>query len=156
MSGYLREFLADAKKLGFVPDGTNGNGHVRLVNHDTGARYNAPSTPSDWRSVRNAIATLERISGRKLPRQHAGKHHHHRVTPLDVHRTATETRVCAEVDDLLAQADTLRHQFAALIAAPNQGRDQVAGARKLLTEYETLRRCLEMRHRIIGPITGEE
>lgn len=154
MTGYLRDFLKDAEKLGFTFDGYDGRGHIRLINHATGVHYPMAATPSDWRSRRNAISDLERLSGRKLARPNAGKHRHVKVTPLDPHMSATEMSVCAEIRTLLGQAETLRKRFAAL--TDNPCRDHVSEARKTLARYEELRTQLQHRHRIIGPITAAE
>jgi hypothetical protein len=72
MSNNNRQFLKSAAQLGFVFVGYNGRGHLRLHNPDIGVHYFAAKSPSDWRSHRNAIVAMQRLSGRKLPRN--GKH----------------------------------------------------------------------------------
>ena len=58
---------AAAKKLGYKFAGYDGSGHIVWA-HPNGARYSTAATPSEWRGVRNAIAALERLSGRKIAR----------------------------------------------------------------------------------------
>ena len=79
MNRIARETVALAETLGFTFDGYDGRGHVVLALPD-GTRTSIPATPSEYRSQRNQIATLERLSGRKLPR------HNHRRS-----RKASET-----------------------------------------------------------------
>lgn len=62
-----REIIELAAQLDFTFVGYDGNGHIELK-HKSGARATVASTPSDYRSRRNELATLERIAGRKLPR----------------------------------------------------------------------------------------
>jgi hypothetical protein len=66
MSNTRRQFLKSAEQLGFMFTGLTGRGHLRLHNPDIGVHYYAAYSPSDWRSHRNAIAAMQRLSGRKL------------------------------------------------------------------------------------------
>lgn len=72
MSNNRQKFLKSAEQLGFILIGYTGRGHLRLHNPDIGVHYFAAYSPSDWRAGRNAIAAMQRLSGRKLPRN--GKH----------------------------------------------------------------------------------
>ena len=110
-AGYLPEFLAQAEQLGFSLDGHTGHGHPRLRNGN-GDSVVIARTPSDFRSRRNALALLERLSGRKLPRSNSGKHRHRRQTQLDTTLSPTEKVASEQVDALVAEADSLRRRFA--------------------------------------------
>lgn len=67
MNSQAREIVALAEQLGFTFDGYDGSGHVILSLPD-GQRTSIPATLSEYRGRRNAVAALERLSGRKLPR----------------------------------------------------------------------------------------
>jgi hypothetical protein len=152
MSGYLHQFLKDAAQLGFIFDGYDGRSHVRLHNSDTGDRYSAALTPSDWRSTRNAIATLERLSGRKLPRQRNGKYRHRKQARLDTALSPAEQRASDQVAALLAEADLVRRRIDQPAAEPT--RCAAAEMRRALARYEHLRGRLAQLHHIIDPIEG--
>jgi len=146
----LRQFLHDAQQLGFVFAGYSGGNHVRLHNPDTGDHYSAAYTPSDWRSRRNAIATLERLSGRKLPRQRNGKHQHRKVSQLDTTLSPAERRASDQVAALVEEAESVHRRIKYL--ASKQTRDAAAEMRRALAKYGHLRRRLEQLHRIIPPV----
>ena len=152
MSGYLREFLKDAELLGFTFAGYDGNNHVRLRNEATGATYPAPFSPSDWRSCKNNIAALERMSGRKLPRQRTGKYRHRRQTQLVTELSPAEQQTSGQVAALLEEADSVRRRIAQLVAEPS--RDAAAEARRAIAKYSQLRRRLEQLHHVLPPITA--
>lgn len=67
MNGQVREFLTKVEAIGWRFDGYLGSDHVRVV-HDDGHRATLPATPSEYRSLLNSLATLERLCGQKLPR----------------------------------------------------------------------------------------
>jgi hypothetical protein len=152
MSGYVREFLRDAELLGFSFIGFSGSNHLLFFNPDSGAHYSAACSPSDWRSRRNAIAQLERLSGRKLPRHKNGKHRHHRQTQLDTTLTPVEQRAAEKVAALVEEATSVRRRVEHLAAQPT--RAAAAETRRALTKYEHLRRRLAQLHHIIDPIEG--
>src|SRR5437588_800 len=77
-----------------------------------------PLTPSDWRSRRNTIADLQRIAGRKLPRQNAGKHRHRRQAQLSTSLSPAERRASDLVAELVDEAGALRRRIGELIAEP--------------------------------------
>jgi hypothetical protein len=133
MTGDLRSFLKDAERLGFIPIGHDGRGHIRLENRDTGQRYSTGSTPGDHRSRRNALADLERLSGRRLPRVNAGHHRHRRQAQLCTELSPTEAERSREIDDLAAEADVLCSRFAELVATPS--RAAAAEARLVLQQH---------------------
>lgn len=152
MSGYRREFLRDAEKLGFSLVGFDGRNHFRLYNEQIGVSYSAAFSPSDWRSRRNAVAAMQRLSGQKLPRQKNGKHRHRKQTQLDTALSPAEQRASAEVAALIAEADSVRQRITHLMANPS--RDAAAEMRRALTKYGHLRRRLAQLHHNIAPIGG--
>ena len=68
MSGDLQNLLRKAAELGFTrrPE-LDGGGHI-ILEHTNGQTYRCPSTPSEYRSLRNTLAALEWIAGQKLDR----------------------------------------------------------------------------------------
>jgi hypothetical protein len=148
--GDLRQFLRDAEQLGFVLTGRDGRNHIRLHNPDSGQSYSAAYSPSDWRSTRNAIAALERLSGRKLPRPKNGKHQHRRQIQLVTELSPAEKRTCRQVAALIEEADSVRRRIDHLMTEPT--RDAAAEMRRALTKYGHLRSRLEQLHHIIPPI----
>jgi|GEM_PF-3307738 len=154
MNGALREFLKDAEQLGFMFAGYNGKNHVQLQ-HINGYRYAAPLTPSDWRSRRNTIADLQRISGRKLPRQNAGKHRHRRQAQLNTTLSPAERQASDLIAELVDEADTIAQRIDQLRAEPPTTRS-AAEMRRHLTRHRSLRSQLRQMHRIVPPIDGTE
>ncbi len=152
MSSYLREFIEDAERLGFTFAGIDGNNHVRLRNEETGDVCPIARTPSDWRSGKNSIAALERLSGRKLPRQKTGKYRHRRQTQLVTVLSPAEQQTSDLVAALLEEADSVRSRIRELAAEPSRG--AAAQARRALTQYSQLRRQLEQLHHVLPPITA--
>lgn len=67
MNRDVRELVQKAEQLGFRYAGVAPGGHIALV-HENGQTYYTAASPSDYRGQKNAIAELERIAGRKLPR----------------------------------------------------------------------------------------
>ena len=153
MSSYRHELLKDAKQLGFAFDGFDGHGHIRLRHQQTGVRYSVPATPGDRRGFKNSLSDLERLAGQRLPRPNNGHYRHHRQNQLDTTLSPSEQQKSGEVDDLVAQAELLRRRFAELTAAPS--RAAAIEARRILPEYEQLRRLLAQRHRIIDPLAPD-
>jgi hypothetical protein len=150
MSSYLHDLLDQAGKLGFTPDGRDGRGHVRLRNADTGDLYSVAFSPSDRRSLRNSISHLERLSGRKLPRDNSGKHQHRRQSQLDTTLSPAEQQASELVAALVAEAESVRRRIGQLAAVPT--RDAIAEMPRAIAKYAHLRRRLAQRHHIIDPI----
>jgi hypothetical protein len=149
MSSYLRDLLNQAEKLGFAPVGRTGNGHVRLRNTATGADYSAAFSPSDTRTLRNTLKHLERLSGRRLPRDNSGKHRHHRQSQFDPTLSPAEERASEQVASLVAEAESVRARIGQLAAHPT--RDAIAEMRRAIAKFEHLRRRLaELHHHIDG------
>jgi hypothetical protein len=149
MGSNLHDLLDQAGKLGFTPAGRDGNGHVRLRNADTGDLYSVAFSPSDRRSLRNSISHLERLSGRKLPRDNSGKHRHRRQSQLDTTLSPAEQQASELVAAPVAEAESVRRRIGHLAAEPT--RDHVAEMRRAITKFEHLRRRLaHMHHHIDG------
>lgn len=145
MASERTEHLKSVNALGFVVDGVDGCGHVQVHHPATGARYSVASSPSDWRARRNELAELERIAGKKLPRQKSGKYRCRRQEVADFEKTQAELDAAVEIDELLLEAEELRLQFAAL--PPTHG--AIAEARKVVERFEAIRDRLAERYRII-------
>ena len=153
MSSDLRDFLADARTLGFIPIGRDGGGHIRLYNAGTGQRYSAVSTPGDHRSRRNDLADLERLSGRRLPHQKSGKYRHRRERVVSFEKTPAELAASAEVDELVTEAEGLRVRVHQL---PDT-RSAIAEAHKLVQRFEAIRDLLAHRYyRVIPSLDAVE
>jgi hypothetical protein len=151
--GWLRQFCTKVQPLGFEFDGYNGTGHP-VFRNAAGETCTTSLTPSDWRGELNAIAAMERMSGRKLRRDNAARYHHLRVAKTDMRKSQGEQKASGLVDGLLAEAAELRNQWDELIS----GEDRTAAlkARKVLSAYEVLRVELDALHRIIPPINGDK
>jgi hypothetical protein len=150
MSNELSRFLTNVRALGYVVDGNDGNGHIRLRSEQTGDYYWASRTPSDYRARRNEIAELERLSGRKLPRQRAGKYRCRRQEVSDFEKTPAERTAAAEIDELVAEAEELRLQFAEL----RHTRDGIAEDRRIIERFEDIRDRLAHQYYRIIPSLG--
>lgn len=69
----IAELVDWARPLGWRFTGYAKSGHV-ILEHDNGKRYHVASTPSEYRTVANIKAELERQAGRKVSRPKAGKY----------------------------------------------------------------------------------
>lgn len=148
----MRDFISSAERLGWTYVGLDGRGHPRFHNDTTGESYSAPSTPSDWRSMRNCLANLERLSGRKLPRPNAGHFRQRPTSILALKKSSLERLRGVEMDWLVAEADWLRGTFHDLAEAEVKDYPVITEARKVMHRYEHIRRILQDHHRIIPPI----
>lgn len=149
----FRNLLKSAHQLGFDFLEFDGNGHPKLKHRDTGDTVTVAYTPSDWRSHKNSIALLERISGRKLPRPKAGHYRHTRVQSVKLKRTRAEAKAADTVDRLLTETQALQQQWDRLVTEPST-RENADEARGVLARYDHLRTILAGYHRILPPITG--
>lgn len=70
----VKEIIDWAVAHGWTYEGKPGGHHK--IRWTDGTLYSLPSTPSEYRSLKNAKAELERITGAKFPRQKAGKLRH--------------------------------------------------------------------------------
>jgi hypothetical protein len=152
MNADTRDFISSVERLGWTYIGIDGRGHPRFHNDTTGESYSAPSTPSDWRSMRNCLAQLERLSGRKLPRPNAGHYRQRRTPMLDIKKSDLERLRGQEIDWYAAEAAELRGRFHDLAGAEVKDYIVVTEARKVMNRYEHIRRVLADNHRIIPSI----
>lgn len=148
MADDLSRLIDEAKKIGFEYAGQDGRNHIVLVNGDL--RYTTSFTTSDWRAHQNALRDMERMSGRKLPRQKTGKYRFKPSTPSSMRLSAEEIRDGAEVDNLLANAESMRQRFRELAKSANRREVQVA--RQLLEDFERVKEALADHHRVVDPI----
>jgi predicted RNA binding protein YcfA (HicA-like mRNA interferase family) len=72
MHKVVKEIVDKAQKIGWRYVGLNGAGH-HVLKHENGAEETLPATPSEYRGMQNALLTLERKAGQKLPRPKAGR-----------------------------------------------------------------------------------
>jgi hypothetical protein len=153
MRSELRQFLNAAEQLGFEFVGYDGNNHLRLRNNETGDSYSTALTPSEYRSRRNALADLERISGRKLPRANAGHYRgQRRRAMMDTERSKAERQRGHEVEKLVTEAEELHQRFHQLAEVAVKDYAVITEARKVLLRYEDIRLILAESHRIIPSI----
>lgn len=139
MHSDARELIELAKQLGFVFSHVDGHGHVRLV-HENGKAASIASTPSDHRSRRNELARLERIAGRKLPRQKRRKSHKRiESTGFSVDVAARECNGWhAEHDDEIAELFEQRDDDIAAARQYARSRGQLRLIPPLLTRIAQL------------------
>lgn len=150
MNSELRQFLSSAEQLGYTFVGLNGGGHPILHNETTGVSYCVPSTPSDWRSMQNCMADIERLAGRKLPRPNAGHYRHRRQRQLDTRLSDAEKQRGSQVEALAMEAESLRRRFEELTFDAKLS--NVDEARAVVRRFEHIRRVLSSAHRIIPSI----
>lgn len=122
MNSISKKILRAAEQLGFELTGEQtGSGHLVLT-HPNGARCIIPATPSDWRGARNAIATLERMAGKKLPRVN---HHRGRKSAkvVDPQVEAARRRHAAEYQARLEGEQRRQTEIQATEAAERRRRE---------------------------------
>lgn len=138
MNRDARELVALAEQLGFTLKGYAGSGHPVLA-HPSGAEVTIPATASDWRSRRNAIAQMERISGQKLPRAKSRRSRKaDQQSGFSLASAAKASRAWHEESD--AQIDALWSTRDALIAdarAAARDRGRLRCIPKILAEIES-------------------
>ncbi|AFO10174.1 hypothetical protein TAJ_50 [Mycobacterium phage Taj] len=148
-----RELVKLAALLGFDEVQVTKRGHPRFYNRDIDRFYVASFTPSDWRSRKNAVGEMERMSGRKVPRQKAGKIRHQQAHRSNLRMTAREQAASTEADDLEHRAEELRSEIADLIAEGTNAAYCAAAPRA--REFADIRLQLEQRYyRIIPPLSA--
>lgn len=148
--GWLRRFCTKAQQLGFEFQGYNGSGHPKFVHTASGTVLVTSLTPSDWRVERNTIADMERISGRKLPRDNAAHYSHKRVQRSNLCKTVNEIRACDEIDRLVSETESMRQRLQ--ILTERNSRASAEEARRLVRKFEICRQELAHRHRHIDPL----
>lgn len=146
-----KDLLRQAKLLGFEFVRVRSGGHVELHNAEVNKSFTTSATPSDWRSYRNALSQMERLSGRKLPKSRSGHFSHKRVSQSDFRRSDLEQQRCDEADELLSEADTLRDEFACLAGEPIS-RSAAQRCRQIVRRYSEIEKRLSAVYRTIPPI----
>lgn len=68
-----KQMLDFALAHGFTDEGIQGNGHRRL-RHSSGEIVWLPSSPSDWRGLRNTEAAMRRIAGVRDDKPRSGRY----------------------------------------------------------------------------------
>lgn len=129
----VRELVEKAKLIGFHNTGKDGNGHYVLVN-ENGQTQRVPSTPSEYRSLDNAVSAMERKSGRKIPRQNAAKYSYKRVRSSDFSRSSSEHMGIERRNKVIDEAEALRHEIYELAAGPIT-RGSASRARRLIERF---------------------
>ena len=142
MNGNTREFLDAAGKLGWSYAGIDGRGHIRLHHQASGQSYSASLTPSEYRSRRNTLADLERLSGRKLPRPNAAHHRHKRQPITAMRRSEEEERQLRIIDGLIREADEIRDTFTEASLAGEWS----ANLKQLMVRHNVIRETLASRY----------
>jgi predicted RNA binding protein YcfA (HicA-like mRNA interferase family) len=66
--GLKRELMMMMRELGFAQIRRTGSGHI-CWRHPSGVRYVTPSSPSDYRGIRNARADIRRALAASTLRQ---------------------------------------------------------------------------------------
>lgn len=148
---FLRDFSRKAAQLGFIFSGYTGTNHPKYYNAAVDATVTTALTPSDYRGQRNAISDMERLSGRKLPRDNSGHHRWVKVKSLNTQLSEVERQTLERVNELLDEAEYLQDQWHVLVAGP-ANRTAVAEAREVMERYEQVRHQLESLHRVIPPL----
>ncbi len=62
----LREFMRDEKEHGWTLVGRAGSGHFIAQHQITGTKVFLPSTPSDYRTMRNCRAKMRQLEKAKV------------------------------------------------------------------------------------------
>lgn len=57
-----REDIKLALELGWYHVGHTGSGHLQFAHNATGIKWSCPCTPSEWRTIKNNIAWLRRVT----------------------------------------------------------------------------------------------
>lgn len=61
MNKEVKNFLADAEKIGFRLVCVTGRKHLRLQHDETGVLYFTGGTPSDVKARKNALSEMKRL-----------------------------------------------------------------------------------------------
>lgn len=149
MPTWLRRFAeTKARPLGFEFVGYQGNGHPRFYNADKGVYFTTALTPSDWRGEKNSVADMERLSGRKLPRQKAGRARHVKVPQARFRLSDSEKSAQSHIDQLLTRAERLAERW-------DKVKDDLRfneEAHAILLDFEEIEAKLRDFRRVIPPL----
>lgn len=128
----VRRLLNAAESLGGTYEGKDGRGH-HVIDFG-GQRYSVACSPSEWRGLRNAISDMERITGRKVPRQKSGRYSHG--------NRGSGFRLPAAPSAFADEKDTLHTRAGEIIAelrtVRSAGRSNDDRALELIREYESI------------------
>ena len=67
-SRQARELIELVEPLGWEFAGRTGGCHILLIHRQSGRKFVASSTPSDWRTMKNAVSTMRRIAREEAAR----------------------------------------------------------------------------------------
>ena len=155
MPSWLKEFAeTKAAPLGFEFVGLQGSSHPRFYNADKNVYFTSALTPSDWRGEKNAVADMERLSGRKLPRPNAAHYKHKpRGSGFGTVQSSWERQMLGNLDSAMTDAEGIRTKIIDLF---EEGSIQAANeCRRLLARFQAIREFLADNGRHIPPITGD-
>lgn len=152
MNTVTRELLEIADSLGFTFEGYDGGGHIVLTLPD-GRRTSIAATPSEYRGRKNAIATLERLSGRTMPRaNHRRSRKAFRPSGFSVEGSKSDPAIGARIAQLNATHQAQRDEWAALCANPSHA--NACRARALLSEIADTEDKLAQLHQPVERIVA--
>lgn len=97
------DLIAEAKKIGFTYHGKTENGHLLFLSDD-GERVITSGTASDWRSHKNALSRMERISGKKREKPRKKKD---ASGLLDVITPQVQVERSKRIDEMIEEYKTL-------------------------------------------------
>lgn len=132
----VREAVEKAETIGWKFTGkVDGQGHP-IMKHESGALHSVPATPGDWRSMKNALSTMERIAGQKIERAGKRRASHKKFEGSgfsieDAKREQAEFHRHTDalpVEDLWFQRRELINEMLLLLKAPGDCTDQAATA----------------------------
>lgn len=128
----VRELVDKVGAIGWHDTGLiDGSGH-HVLEHDNGARFSIPASPSEYRGAKNAIACMEQIAGQKLPRpRHRRSHKADDHTDFDLHAASRDQRAWhrqwdEKVEDLTRQREQAIDRLKQLAESPSRSAIQEA------------------------------
>lgn len=155
----VRKFFDAAEKLGFSSPELLSSGHWRVYSDNgAGDPVTYCNTSSDWRSLRNAVSELERVSGRKLERQNGyrgGSAELRRQTaqrqrwnlPASMrYRSKSEQFVRTASEDMIRRIGVVDVCIAEAV-----GRDDREAVERLLDTRSQMAEFMESEWRILAP-----
>ena len=136
------ELIRQAQKLGFIYHGKTDGNHLLFLNHD-GQRVITSSTPSDWRSHKNALARMERMSGQKLDRAKTGKtiHKEHKSKFIDTVVPDSQLNAAERLNTILKEYKALELEFR-IIAMADADHTDINRAFKIVRRMAALEEVL--------------
>jgi hypothetical protein len=147
----VREAVEKVEEIGWKFTGRiDGEGHPVML-HDSGVSMSIPSTPGDWRSLKNSIAQMERLSGQKIDRSGKRRKSHRKFEGSgfsieEAKREQAEFHASTDVlpvADLWAQRRELIAAMVDLLKCHTEDSDQTAQAATLLWKIRASERALK-------------